>query len=179
MADEGTQSQDQSVSRRFTDAYHQLSPRVLGYLRSHGADDPEAVTHEVFLALYQNFDRITGGDDGVRTMTFSIAHARLVDQYRGRAIRPTAVPFEPEQDARRSPSAEDAVMDRLGGTGALTMLGGLSEDQRQAVTLRVIADLSLTETAQVMNKSVGAVKQLQRRGLESLRASWGTEASHD
>ena len=169
MGDEAKRSRDQTVTRLFTAAYQQLSPRVLGYLRSHGVDDPEAITHEVFLALYQNFDRITGGDDGVRTMTFSIAHARLVDHYRARAVRPAGVPFEADSDFRSSPSAEDIAVDMIGESGALGRLKALNREQREAVTLRVIAGLSLDETAQVMGKSTGAIKQLQRRGLESLR----------
>lgn len=172
-------SRDQTVAGRFTAAYHQLSPSVLGYLRSHGVDDPEALTHEVFLALYQNFERITGGDDGVRTMTFSIAHARLVDHYRARAIRPAGVPFDAEVDPRRSPSAEELAVDNVGGHGVLALLHSLGEEQRQAVSLRVIGGLSLDETAQVMGKSVGAIKQLQRRALDSLRTSLNGEADHD
>lgn len=37
------------------------------------------------------------------------------------------------------------------------------------VMLRVLGDLSLEETAGVLGKSVGSVKQLQRRGLLRLR----------
>lgn len=171
--DRSERSRDEMVAARFTAAYHQLSPRVLGYLRSHGVDDPEALTHEVFLALYQNFERITGGDDGVRTMTFSIAHARLVDHLRSRTVRPVGVPFEADSDPRRAPSAEDVVVETVGRHGALALLHALGDDQRDAVSLRVIAGLSLDETAQVMGRSVGAVKQLQRRALHSLRTSLG------
>ncbi|MDP9028724.1 MAG: sigma-70 family RNA polymerase sigma factor [Actinomycetota bacterium] len=165
-------------AERFTAAYRELSPRVLGYLRSHGVDDPEAVTNDVFLALHQNFDRITGDDDGVRTLTFSIAHARIVDYHRSRSIRPQPVPYDPGSDLRRSPSAEDIAMENL-GHGVLAILHNLGEDQREAVSLRVIAGLSLEETAAVMQKSIGAIKQLQRRALESLRSSLSGGAGHD
>jgi RNA polymerase sigma-70 factor (ECF subfamily) len=37
------------------------------------------------------------------------------------------------------------------------------------VALRVLGDLSLEQTAAVVGKSTGAVKQLQRRGLLALR----------
>jgi RNA polymerase sigma-70 factor (ECF subfamily) len=37
------------------------------------------------------------------------------------------------------------------------------------VTLRVLADLSVEETARVLGRTPGAVKQLQRRGLLALR----------
>jgi RNA polymerase sigma factor (sigma-70 family) len=179
LGDKPKRSRDQTDAGSFTAAYHLLSPRVLGYLRTHGVEDPEAVTHEVFLALYQNFDRITGGDDGVRTMTFSIAHARLVDHYRTRARRPIGVPFDPDTDLRRAPSAEDIAVDRVGGHGVLALLHTLGDEQREAVTLRVIGGLTLDETAHVMNKSVGAIKQLQRRALESLRHALGAGGDYD
>jgi RNA polymerase sigma-70 factor (ECF subfamily) len=38
------------------------------------------------------------------------------------------------------------------------------------VTLRIIGDLTLEQTAGVTGKTVAAVKQLQRRGLARLRA---------
>ncbi|HEY4153039.1 MAG TPA: RNA polymerase sigma factor [Pseudolysinimonas sp.] len=172
-------SDDREVSARFTAAYDLLSPRVLGYLRSHGVDDPESVTNEVFLALYQTFDRISGGDDEVRTLTFSIAHARLVDHYRRRATRPATIVFDPEADPRRSPSAEDDASTRLGEHGVLPLLARLGHDQREAVLLRIVAGLSLEETALVMQKSVGAVKQLQRRALLSLRVALGGQDDDD
>ncbi|HEU0205650.1 MAG TPA: RNA polymerase sigma factor [Pseudolysinimonas sp.] len=162
-------------TERFSAAYRELSPRVLGYLRSHGVDDPEAVTDDVFLALHRRFGSIDGGDNGVRTLTFSIAHARLVDSHRARARRPMHVPFDAEDDPRRSASAEDDAIDAVGG-GATALLTRLGDDQRQVVSLRVIAGLSLEETAQVMDRSVGSIKQLQRRGLESLRSLLAQEA---
>jgi RNA polymerase sigma-70 factor, ECF subfamily len=154
---------------RFTAVYRELSPRVLGYLRSHGVDDPEAATDDVFLALHRRFDSVEGGDDGVRTLTFSIAHARLVDYHRAQARRPRQVPFEADEDPRHSASAEDVAIDLVGG-GATRLLARLGGDQQQVISLRVIAGLSLEETAQVMDRSVGSIKQLQRRGLESLRS---------
>lgn len=160
---------------RFSAAYRELSPRVLGYLRSHGVDDPEAATNDVFLDLHRRFASIEGGDDGVRTLTFSIAHARLVDFHRAQARRPRHIRFDADDDPRCSASAEDVAIDLVGG-GATALLGSLGDDQRQVISLRVIAGLSLEETAQVMDRSVGSIKQLQRRGLESLRSLLSREA---
>jgi RNA polymerase sigma factor (sigma-70 family) len=142
-------------------------------------EDPESVTHEVFLALYQVFDRIEGGDGDVRTMTFSIAHARVVDHHRARARQPYLVGFDPDSDPRHSPSAEESAADRLGARGVFELVDTLGDEQREAVLLRIVAGLTLEETAQIMDKSVGAIKQLQRRALESLRNSLAGEANHD
>ena len=49
------------------------------------------------------------------------------------------------------------------------LLGALTEEQRDVLLLRVVAGLSLQETAAVVGKRVGAVKALQRRALTSLR----------
>jgi RNA polymerase sigma-70 factor (ECF subfamily) len=44
----------------------------------------------------------------------------------------------------------------------------LTEAQRDVLALRLIAGLTLAETAQVMGKRVGAIKALQRRALATL-----------
>jgi RNA polymerase sigma-70 factor (ECF subfamily) len=49
------------------------------------------------------------------------------------------------------------------------MCAELPDDQRSVLLLRVLADLTVEQIAQVMGKSVGAVKALQRRGLRTLR----------
>ena len=51
----------------------------------------------------------------------------------------------------------------------LQKLQYLNDQQREVLILRFIEELSIAETAQVMQKSEGAVKALQHRALESLR----------
>ncbi|MGN6743009.1 MAG: RNA polymerase sigma factor [Amnibacterium sp.] len=151
----------------FTTAYRRFSPAVLGYLRARGVEDPEAVTQDVFLALYPRLADLTGGIEGMRTLLFSIAHARAVDAHRARARSPQVVEYVPEEDLRTTGSAED---DALIGSGVLAHLAALSDEHREVLALRVVADLSLEATASVMQRSTGAVKQLQRRALLALRA---------
>ena len=57
---------------------------------------------------------------------------------------------------------------------AVRLMQHLGEDQRAVVSLRVVGDLTLEETAQVLGKTVPSVKQLQRRGLERLRELMAT-----
>jgi len=46
----------------------------------------------------------------------------------------------------------------------------LPEDQRKVILLRFAEEKSIREIAADLNRSEGAVKQLQFRGLETLRA---------
>jgi RNA polymerase sigma factor (sigma-70 family) len=149
--------------------YEVLAPAIAGYLRSRGSEDPEGVTQDVFVALLPQLRRLRGGNRGLRTLAFSIAHARLVDELRRRTRRPAETTLEPDDDPRVAPSAEDRAMAQIEGAEMIELLAGLSEDQRTVVALRVVAQLSLEETADVIGRSVGAVKQLQRRGLLALR----------
>ncbi len=149
--------------------YEVLAPAIEGYLKSRGSEDPEGLTQDVFVALLPQLRNLRGGTRGLRTLAFSIAHARLVDELRQRTRRRGDATFEPERDLRSASSAEDRALSQLAADEAVELIGCLSEDQRTVVTLRVIGQLSLEETADVIGKSVGAVKQLQRRGLLALR----------
>ncbi len=151
----------------FTTAYRRWSPVVLGYLRARGVEDAEAVTQDVFLALYPRLAELTGGIEGMRTLLFSIAHARVVDHHRARTRSPEVVEYVADEDLRTAGSAEDDAL--AGSAGVLAHLAHLSDEHREVLALRVVADLSLEATAEVMQRSPGAVKQLQRRALSALR----------
>lgn len=150
--------------------YDDLAPRVRGYLRSRGADEPEDLTAEVFLAVFPRLVSVTGGAAGVRTLVFSIAHARLVDDLRRRSRRRPTVAYDSRTDVRSAPSSEDEALAVLATDRVRELLAVLPDDQRDVLLLRVVSDLSVEQVAQVMHRSPGAVKQLQRRGLLALRA---------
>jgi RNA polymerase sigma-70 factor (ECF subfamily) len=150
--------------------YETLSPKVLGYLRARGAEDPEGLTSEVFLQVFRRIAQVHGGVSGLRTFVFSVAHARLVDELRSRSRRPVSVPYDAGEDERSSRSAEAEALDNDAPHRVLHLLDRLNADQRAVLMLRVIGDLSIDETATALGKTPGAVKQLQRRGLLALRA---------
>jgi RNA polymerase sigma-70 factor (ECF subfamily) len=150
--------------------YAVLSPKVLGYLRAHGAEDPEGLTNDVFVNVLRRLGGLVGGASGLRTFVFSVAHARLVDDVRRRSRRPAEHPYEPDLDDRREESAEHAALTGEGGKHLHQMLERLGEDQRSVITLRILGDLTIEQTAEILGKTSGAVKQLQRRGLLTLRS---------
>ncbi|MDQ2751373.1 MAG: sigma-70 family RNA polymerase sigma factor [Actinomycetota bacterium] len=149
--------------------YRELAPLVVGYLTAKGVADPEAVTSDVFVAVLQRLDTITGGAAGLRTFVMSVAHARLVDETRRRQRQPGSTTYLPETDPRLTDSAEQAALSEMDRLRLVAMLRRLPESQREVLLLRVIADLPIDDVAQIVGRSAGAVKQLQRRGLLSLR----------
>lgn len=164
-----------------------LSPVVAGYLRGRGVHDPDDVTSEVFLAAFRGLGRFDGDGAAFRAWLFTIAHHKSVDARRRPANREVlldsiddlaalCVLSDRHGASSAQRSAEDEVMERHGNASAIRALNVLTEDQRAVVLLRVIGDLTLAETADVIGKPVGAVKSLQHRALGRLRAQLDVEA---
>jgi RNA polymerase sigma-70 factor (ECF subfamily) len=157
--------------------YEALSPRVAGYLSLRGAQDPEALTNDVFVRVLPQISQITGGWRGLRAFVFSVAHGRLVDEFRRHGRRPVHHEYDAEEDPRTSASAEEQALDRVGSGGVLDVLYLLPADQRSVIVLRVLGELTIQETAQAIGRSEAAVKKLQAKALAALRALVSAEAA--
>ena len=157
--------------------WEQLAPSVAAYLRGRGVRDADDVTSEVFLAAFRGIGRFHGDGVAFRSWLFTIAHHKGVDVHRRPAAREVLVDAVGAGahglDSAPARSAEDVAMEQLGGDGAVRQLATLTDDQRAVLLLRVVADLSLAETAEVLGKPVGAVKALQHRALARLRTDLG------
>jgi len=154
----------------FGEIFRRLSPAVAAFLASRGAREPQDLTSEVFLGVFQKMDSFVGGAPELRTFVFSVAHRRLVDDLRQQARRPATYPHDEALDARTTGSAEDAALDHVADEQVRALLGTLSPEQQTVLELRVVAELTAAQVAQVLGKSPGAVKQTQRRALAALRA---------
>lgn len=152
-----------------TTIWVQHAPPVAAFLKARGSHEPEDLTSEVFLAVFDQLPRFEGDEAGFRSFIFSIAYRRLVDELRKRSRRGVTTEWSDAADPRRSASAESEAFDRLGEASALTLLDGLPEGQRDVMVLRIIADLTIEQIATMLGKRPGAVKALQRRALDALR----------
>jgi RNA polymerase sigma-70 factor (ECF subfamily) len=99
----------------------------------------------------------------------SVAHARMVDDARRRRRQPPLHEYDPAGDPRVAASAEYEAIASISAAGIVELLDELPADQRDVLALRIVADLSIDAVAEIIHRSPGAVKQLQRRGLLGLR----------
>lgn len=145
------------------------APAVAAFLSARGSREPEDLTSEVFLAVFDRLGDFAGDAVAFRSFVFSIAYRRLVDELRMRSRRGETAQWSDESDPRRARSAEDEAEARVGDARARALLDELPPDQRDVMVLRIIADLTVEQVAEVLGKRAGAVKALQRRALENLR----------
>jgi RNA polymerase sigma factor (sigma-70 family) len=152
--------------------YRDLAGTVTGYLRSRGGTDPEDLASETFLQISRNIESFDGDYQSFRSWVFVIAHRRLLDSRRASGRQPKTV----SDEAHLSVVADGQLVDeeaigRMSTRNIEALFAGLTEDQRDVLALRVIADLTVEQTAHTLGKGVGAVKALQRRALASLKRS--------
>lgn len=148
--------------------YDDLAPVVTGYLRLHGAAHPDDVASETFIGVFRNLPQFTGDEDAFRSWVFTIAHRRLLDERRRAARRPPtrAIDLEPQIEGG---NVEDDALVGLGDQWVRDVLAHLTDDQRDVLLLRVVADLSVDQTAAAMGRRPGAVRALQHRAVKALR----------
>jgi len=149
--------------------YRDLAPSVTGYLRLHGAVEPDDLASETFIGVFTGLPGFTGDEAALRGWVFTIAHRRLVDDWRRRSRRPQVTDDPGDLAEFYGGDVEDDALSGLGAETVHRMCAELPDDQRSVLLLRILADLTIEQVAQAMGRSVGATKALQRRGLRTLR----------
>lgn len=160
--------------------YRDLSPLVLGYLRSRDAREPEDLTGEVFLQVARDLPGFSGGEDEFRSWVLVIAHHRLLDERRYHARRP-AEPHPEEVLAEIASGrggagdVEEEAFQNLDVLRVRRLLAGVTEDQREVLMLRIVGGLTVEEVARAVGKRPNTVKALQRRGLAAVKRAISLE----
>ena len=129
----------------------------------------EDLTAEVFSKAWENIERFEWRDLPFQHWLLRVARNVVVDHWRANRRLPTSLDglFDV---ATEGPSPEEVValdgeVERLRAS-----LKRLPDDQREVLVLRFIEGYSHADTAQVLGKSVVAVRQIQVRALRALRA---------
>jgi RNA polymerase sigma factor (sigma-70 family) len=149
--------------------YRDLAPSVTGYLRLHGAAEPDDLASETFIGVFTGLSGFSGDEAALRGWVFTIAHRRLIDEWRRRSRRPQVSDDPGDLTEFCGGDVEDDALTGLGTDTVHRLCAELPDDQRSVLLLRILADLTIEQVAQAMGRSVGATKALQRRGLRTLR----------
>lgn len=157
----------------FDGLYLLFADRLYRYLLARMGDPEQAeeVMAQSFLRLIEKIDlfRIAPRDNAAifSAWLYRLAHNKMVDVLRGRQ-RAQEAPLEHALQVGDGRIIE-RVEEQLDFERILAGLQHLNEQQREVILLRFMDELSIAETAMVMQKSEGAVKALQHRALEALR----------
>jgi RNA polymerase sigma-70 factor (ECF subfamily) len=148
--------------------HYQASVYRFLYYRTRSQALAEDLTSETFFRALRSMNnfRWQGKDFGAWLMT--IARNLTTDHFKaGRTrLEMTTEDMSPHDDATEGP--EDAVLAGLTNEVLLTALTELPVEQRECLIMRFLQGMSIAETAKALDRSDGAVKQLQLRGVRNL-----------
>jgi RNA polymerase sigma-70 factor (ECF subfamily) len=157
----------EALYRRYVDPVHQYCYRRLGTREA--AEDATSV---IFLKAFSSLPTYRPGS--FRSWLFAIAYHVITDRLR--ATRPEAPLDEAADVPDREPSPEEIVLTAEARRSVAALLAHLPPDQRRVVELR-LTGLTGREVAQVLGRSLPAVKIAQVRAYARLRTLLGSAAA--
>ncbi|MCC7018921.1 MAG: sigma-70 family RNA polymerase sigma factor [Ardenticatenales bacterium] len=172
----------------FSVLYERYVDRVYSFVLFRVRDDSvaEDLTQDVFVQVLRGLD----GYDWRGTLApwlLRIARNTVIDHWRrvGRRPERPISAVESDEDGDDEDTRIGRVVDEEGEVAivqAEAMLdraafqrasGQLTDLQREVLALRFASGLSIRETAEAMNRSEGAIKNLQHHAVRALRRSLG------
>jgi RNA polymerase sigma-70 factor, ECF subfamily len=161
----------QSDPAKFDALYEMHFGRVYAFIASRVRDraTAEDVTSDVFHKALANLARFEWRGVSLAAWLLRIAANAVVDQAK-RAAREFPSPEDPAELAA-DPGLRPSELRTIENRARLFLLvGQLPEAQRQVVHQRFVDQRSIREIAGRLGKTEGAIKQLQLRALQRLRA---------
>lgn len=164
-----------------SELFRAYQPALLRYLRAQEPGAADDLASEVWIGAARGLANFRGGEAAFRGWLFTIARNHLMG-HRRRAVRrrTDVVPAEEldsavPRDTGTDPAA--AILDRLGAQGTVDeLIATLTPEQAEAVLLRVVAGLSVNETATIMGRPPGTVRVLCHRALRRMAEQYGEQA---
>ena len=155
----------QADPARFLAIYERYVDRIYAFVsrRTGNRAAAEDITAQVFEQALGAVGRFEWRGLPVSVWLFRIASNAIADHWRERSRRTD----EPPPEVPDSRELED--IDRR--IALYQEIERLPEVQQQVIRMRFVEEKSIREVAAVLNRSEGAVKQLQLRALENLRKS--------
>jgi RNA polymerase sigma-70 factor, ECF subfamily len=125
------------------------------------------LTAEVFLRVVEGLVKYQDRQIPLLAWLYRIAHARVIDHYRrsktaGEQEDIETVDLQTEDDLDSQLNA-NFKQEKL-----ILAIRKLTSEQQQVILLRFIEGYNIQQTADVLGKSLGAVKMIQRRALQAM-----------
>jgi len=151
---------------RFAELYERNFHAVYAYIarRVQNRSEAQDLTAHVFQQALANIGKFKWRGAPFVAWLYRIAANAIADQARKQSREPADI----ESTAKLTVDPDLEQVERR--AQLFRAVDTLPEDQRKVILLRFGEEKSIREIAACLNRSEGAVKQLQFRGLENLRA---------
>lgn len=161
----------EAIFHRLYDEYHQDVFQFLIYLVKNRTV-AEDLSQEVYMRVLKAYDKFEG-KSAEKTWLFSIAKNVAIDYFRKHNVRQkhTFDAFEWENEQLTSPERTPEQLFEMNEemTQLLEALEQCSGDQKMVIIMRYFQELSIQETADILDWTESKVKTTQHRAIKTLR----------
>ncbi|MCH7698418.1 MAG: sigma-70 family RNA polymerase sigma factor [Chloroflexi bacterium] len=149
--------------------YNKHVSRVYRHIYYMVGNPPEAedLTAQAFLQAWQAIERYQIRGAPFVSWLMRIAHNLGVSHLRSR--KPSTELPETLVDRSREGNPDDVLQRQADGDRVREAILRLREEHRRVIILRFVQDLAYREVAEIVGKSVPAVRVIQHRALNALR----------
>ena len=170
--DELVRSAQEGHDASFAALYEHFSDAIYRYVsfKTGSPGDAEDITAEVFVKMLESIRTFKPRGHPFSSWLYRIAHNLVVDHFRAKGRKKT-VPLETSEHAVGASTFDlDEYVDvKLTMRHVHKAMEVLTSLQREVISLRFAAGLSVAETAKAVGKKENAVKALQHAGVKKLR----------
>jgi RNA polymerase sigma-70 factor (ECF subfamily) len=137
------------------------------YYLVNSVSEAEDLTGQTFLRAWEAIDRYEHRGVPFVSWLLRIAHNLAVSHLRSHRQGTQLHDRLVDHDTLRNP--EKVAEQQVDGEQVRQAISTLGHDQRQVIILRFVEDLDYREVADIVGKSVAAVRVIQHRALSNLR----------
>ena len=165
------QSAKQNDPNAFAELYELYFDKIYRYIVVKIGDREEAedLTQQVFLKAHKSISSFKFKGVPFSAWLYRIAHNQIVDHLRKHTRRPDTLPDDIQVSDSMDKTPEQLIEKRMDIQQVLEAAKGLTEAQREVISLRFAGELPTARVAEIMGKSQGAIKALQHSAIISLR----------
>ena len=170
-------NQDPEAYGQFYDLYVTRIYRFV-FFKINSVAETQDITSEVFLKLWQ-YIREGKKIQNLNAYVYMIARNSVIDFYRqkSRQTEPIAdehynIPDE-QKDALKQQITDNDLSDTLKG------LENLKDEYKEVIILKYLDELSISEIAEVLGKSSGAVRVTLHRAMKALKENISAQGGND
>jgi RNA polymerase sigma-70 factor (ECF subfamily) len=160
----------------FAGLYERFHDKIFRYVyfKTGNPNDAEDITEDVFLRMLESINSFRWKGHPFSSWLFRIAHNLIVDHFRKRSRQKNTPLDDAGELAGASSHDLEADLDiKLSVERVQFAMEGLTDLQKEVMSLRFAAGLSVRETAEAVGKRENAVKALQHAAIKKLRVLLG------
>ncbi|MDD5230694.1 MAG: RNA polymerase sigma factor [Candidatus Marinimicrobia bacterium] len=157
--------------KEFSNIYDQYVEKIYRFvfLKVSSKEIAEDLTSQSFLKFWEN----RAGVKEPRSFLYRIARNLVIDFYRQRKKSPIYSDEILEAITDEKMGIEERVIWDSQTAEIKNALGTINKDHAEAIILHYLEDLSMKETASVLERPEGTIRVMLHRGLEELRQKLG------